>query len=127
MFDFVTEFFSGELTISESSWHHRWYRYWQKKGGQIGPKYVENLCHYVRVLVFWAPRRWFFHAQTMQGLLRPWIVAILLTPFVFLGVAELLGLGGDGRIVFYALLEMDVIVLLVNLLIWGTKPCYCTD
>ncbi len=71
---FLSDFFSGELKISTSSWHYRWYQYWEDKGGYNGWHYQENLCHYMRVLLLWAPRRWFIHASTLRGWVRPWLV-----------------------------------------------------
>lgn len=45
------------MNIRTSTWHYRWYRYWSEYGrGNRGRQ--ENLCHYVRVLLFWAPMTW---------------------------------------------------------------------
>src|SRR3989338_10993874 len=54
----------------------RWYRYWQKKGGSLYHK--ENLCHFVRTVLFYAPARWFFFARTAK-VVAPWSVTLLLT------------------------------------------------
>lgn len=46
------------MIIDIHSWHYRWYAYWLKEGRGTTPSYQENLCHYVRVLLFWAPVTW---------------------------------------------------------------------
>lgn len=46
------------MTIDTKSWHYRWYTYWLREGRGTKPGYRENLCHYVRVLLFWAPATW---------------------------------------------------------------------
>ena len=46
------------MTINMGSWHYRWYAYWLVASGGNKPNYKENLCHYMRVLVFWAPLCW---------------------------------------------------------------------
>jgi hypothetical protein len=53
------------LNMSHDSWHARWYRCWIKLGGK--QKYPrENLCHYIRVLLFWAPMRWLFCGEVKE-------------------------------------------------------------
>jgi hypothetical protein len=49
------------LRVSNRTWHGRLYAFWRrnavfKKGG-----YRENLCHYVRVILFWGPLAVFIH------------------------------------------------------------------
>jgi hypothetical protein len=66
--------FQHSLVIGADTWHGRWYRYWLSLGGKQ-PKYRENLCHYVRVLLIWAPLRWFFKARVV-GWLQPWLGAL---------------------------------------------------
>jgi hypothetical protein len=46
------------MVIDITSWHYRWYAYWLREGRGIVPGYRENLCHYVQVLLFWAPATW---------------------------------------------------------------------
>lgn len=46
------------LDVERTSWHFRWYSYWLQTGRANSLGYRENLCHYVRVLVFWAPITW---------------------------------------------------------------------
>lgn len=46
------------MIINTNSWHFRWYAYWLGTGRGVQPGYRENLCHYVRVLLFWAPMTW---------------------------------------------------------------------
>ena len=53
----------------------RLYRYWQKKGGYWYGQ--ENLCHFVRTVLFYAPARWFFLARRAK-VVAPWSVTLLL-------------------------------------------------
>ena len=46
------------MAIRTDSWHYRWYMYWLAHGRGVVPGYQENLCHYIRVLLFWAPGTW---------------------------------------------------------------------
>ena len=46
------------MTIKTDSWHYKWYAYWLTHGRGNTPAYKENFCHYVRVLMFWAPITW---------------------------------------------------------------------
>lgn len=46
------------MIINKEAWHYRWYSYWLTHGRGNRSRYRENLCHYVRVLLFWAPATW---------------------------------------------------------------------
>lgn len=46
------------MIIDRNAWHYRVYKYWQDWGRGNTLAYRENLCHYVRVLLFWAPMTW---------------------------------------------------------------------
>lgn len=46
------------MTIKTDSWHYKWYAYWLTYGRGNKIEFRENLCHYVRVLLFWAPMTW---------------------------------------------------------------------
>ena len=46
------------MIMKKETWHYRWYQYWITNGAGNSPTYRENLCHYVRVIVFWAPMTW---------------------------------------------------------------------
>lgn len=59
------------LNIEQTSWHSRWYHYWLSLGGNAPG--TENLCHYVRVLVFWAPAAWFFRGRIFK-VIPPWTI-----------------------------------------------------
>src|SRR3989338_1535980 len=64
------------LDISKDSLLWRWYMYWVKLGGEK-PDYKENLCHFVRVLCFWAPLRWFFMAHAKHAkVVSPWSITL---------------------------------------------------
>lgn len=74
----IKPFLKGEIDVREGSWHHRLYQYWRSKGGWIPYSYHENLCHYVRVCIFWAPFAWFLYAK-LKGVffLRPWVISLI--------------------------------------------------
>lgn len=86
MFKGVAGFFSGELSINTDSWHYRWYQYWRKRGGQNPSGYRENLCHYMRVLLIWAPLKW-YSKQKYFGFWTPFLATLLL------GVLALVAVG----------------------------------
>jgi hypothetical protein len=55
--------------IPADKWHARIYRAWRKVGTiKANSNYSENLCHYWRVVIFWAPVtifcKWFFFNKT---------------------------------------------------------------
>lgn len=74
--------FQHSLRLKPDAWHVRWYRLWLSLGGSE-PKYKENLCHYVRVLVFWAPLRWLVNGS-VKGL-RAWVLPAAAVLAVALG------------------------------------------
>lgn len=49
----------GVLKVSKNSWHGRIYLNWKARGEFKTYGYRENLCHYVRVILIWAPINWF--------------------------------------------------------------------
>jgi hypothetical protein len=63
------------LRISRRAWHARWYRYYIELGGKAQPSGRENLCRYVRVLLFWAPLAWFTRAKVNE-VVRPWTITL---------------------------------------------------
>lgn len=70
-------FLTGEIVIKDpKTWHYRIYRFWREKTGGNPHWYNENLCHYVRVLVIWAPWNW-FKLQNLFLFVRPWTLAYL--------------------------------------------------
>ncbi len=80
------------LDPNQSGWLVRlalaWYLYWRKdneKQFRYGRK--ENLCHFVRVLVIWAPLKWVF-TQCYGRWFRPWMgfFAALITAAITLGL-----------------------------------------
>lgn len=48
------------LRAGGSSWHYRIYQWWRSHGGYWPEDAPENLCHYMRVVLIWAPWRWFY-------------------------------------------------------------------
>ncbi len=77
MFDRIKEFLSGEIDVNRYAWHYHLYRWWIMHGGHNRPGYRENLCHYMRVLLFWTPLYWFFKVPLIWKI-RPWM--LILTP-----------------------------------------------
>jgi len=69
------EFFSTDVfhVKNPSIWHAQFYLYWLKKGGQNKVGYRENWCHYWRVVLFHAPRRWLFTEASLWGTLPHWL------------------------------------------------------
>lgn len=61
---------SDELNVNENAWHYRFYQWWQKHGGHNKPAYRENLCHYMRVVLFWVPFFWSVKTRYRFGM-RP--------------------------------------------------------
>lgn len=80
------------LTMGRNSWHARWYRTWVGLGGEP-PKFKENLCHYVRVLLFWAPLRYFLY----QPIVRFVTPAIATAAAAFIGGLTFVGLYWPGN------------------------------
>lgn len=58
MREYFKGFLDGNLTIDPTSWHAKLYWYWRPKARFKTVAYKENLCHYVRVVIFWAPLMW---------------------------------------------------------------------
>lgn len=46
------------MIIDTNAWHYRLYAWWEAHIGNT-PGYKENLCHYMRVVLFWAWATWF--------------------------------------------------------------------
>jgi hypothetical protein len=63
------------IELDSNSWHARWYRSWQRLGGRTRAP-SEDRCHYLAVIVIWAPLRWFTRAK-LNALIRPWTVALV--------------------------------------------------
>ena len=63
----VREFLASEEfhVKSSSVWHARLYLYWLKTGGQNREGYQENWCHYWRVVLLYALRRWLFTEEIL--------------------------------------------------------------
>ena len=68
--------FAHNLNIGATTWHSKWYHHWLTLTGRESSS--ETLCHYVRVLLFWAPLAWFFRGRVFK-IVPPWtIVSTLL-------------------------------------------------
>lgn len=44
------------MNIKTNSWHYRWYSWWSTKQSDVPAQ--ENLCHYMRVVLFWSWATW---------------------------------------------------------------------
>lgn len=130
--------FEHSLTMKSNSWHARWYRYWVSLGGKR-PEYKENLCHYVRVLVLWAPLRWFWHGR-IKGIVPPWTIGLSIDVLGIIGLGLYLWpevtlkiLGITGVIIGATAIIFGVLLLLYTLdenpdkaekLVRRTKPIW---
>lgn len=103
-------------TVSTQSRHFRLYQMWRDFGGANPKGYRENFCHYWRVVVLWAPLRWFLYktffdmevvrpasitgaalvalAATVMAIIWPmgFLTLIFYTFLLSLGMATLFGL-----------------------------------
>lgn len=63
------------LEIDQHSWHARLYAFWRRCREWRRPGYArqENLCHYVRVVLIWAPLAWFCYGRANHRI-RPWMI-----------------------------------------------------
>jgi hypothetical protein len=62
------------MLISRKSLLGRIYGKWEELTGGNGWGYKENLCHFVRVCVFWTPWYWFWRQELLKTFVRPWEV-----------------------------------------------------
>lgn len=63
------------MSVNQNSWHYRVYLWWMNQGGRVRQGYAENLCHYMRVVLIWAPIFWFFKARLYRAV-RLWMIAL---------------------------------------------------
>jgi hypothetical protein len=107
----------GSIKISSRSWHYRVYRWWCNEYGygytppglrRDGSR--EDICHYRKVVVFWAPLTWFFSVPLYRWV-RPWMVVLILA---ILGIeAWELYVNLWGALVFLLQILMAVLTLAV--------------
>ncbi len=81
------------VKVSKKSLHGRIYNYWlmhpRSKGYKWRPSHewhTENLCHFVRVLLWWAPGTFLAYAKPKKHLtwLRPWMPMTLIATTISL-------------------------------------------
>jgi putative Mn2+ efflux pump MntP len=130
----------GNLTHSKimrhNSWHARWYRYWLSQGGKPAP-YKENLCHYWRVLLMWAPLKW-LTSERIRGI-APWLIPAVPITLGFIGFSVyrwpngwLTGLLCTAMVIGFIAACVGVMVLnsevsdqtKENMVKWGTVPIW---
>lgn len=95
----------GTLVVSRNSWHGRLYHFWREHSEfKNGKDYRENLCHYVRVVVFWAPIAYFLHSKpkALFGV-RPAVVLAGAAALATIVTAFLLEPGGSLKVLLIAL------------------------
>lgn len=68
------------LQVSTNSLVGKMYFYWIHMGGWM--PHQENLCHFVRVVLLWAPLTW-FAKQRLFFIFKPWMFASLATYLYF--------------------------------------------
>lgn len=77
----------GTLVVSKNSWHGRLYHFWRNNSEfKNSSSYRENLCHYMRVILFWGPISVFirWHPKKLSEWVTPLTTTLALT---FLGLA----------------------------------------
>lgn len=52
---------TSEMKLRPNHWMVRWYRHYVALGGR--ERKPENLCRFIRVVLFWAPLRWCFSGK----------------------------------------------------------------
>jgi hypothetical protein len=94
----------SQWTVSKNSWHGRLYLFWKRHASWKTKGYRENLCHYVRVLLFWAPISLFINLQhPKHRWVRPWTVFMGVTIPTALAVTTWMFPGEMGRAFLVAL------------------------
>ena len=88
MKQYLQGFFEGTLEIDTGSWHAKWYNYWRQNAKRKARGYKENLCHYVRVLLFWAPLMWLRRGKIGKAPIWSVATAILTIPAVYVAVTH---------------------------------------
>ncbi|TEU03019.1 hypothetical protein E3I18_00045 [Candidatus Woesebacteria bacterium] len=86
------------ITIDGNSLAGKLYRYWQRRGGRNKYDYQENLCHFVRVCVFWAPWYGFWRHPLFGTFMAPgsvllvsfFIVCLIIAPALIALVTRIL-------------------------------------
>lgn len=93
--------------IDPASWHGRLYSFWKQHAAlKAGSHYRENLCHYVRVILFWAPLAWINFGRPFSrvpGLRRanPWMFLVGATVTAGLAVSFMLAPIGTWQTLAY--------------------------
>lgn len=91
----------GTWVVSQDSWHYKLYKTWLDYGGSNPSSYKENLCHYWRVVIFWALARWFVNREFKE---KWW-----LRPVSIFGVTTIVV--GSGILAYFFPLQMGIGVI----------------
>lgn len=62
---------SEELNVVPSAWHYHLYLWWLSHSKGNRPGYMENLCHYMRVVLLWVPLLWM--SKPFWGPFKPYL------------------------------------------------------
>lgn len=84
-FSEISELGRSTQVVSAQSWHAKMYSYWRQHGVFKKDDYRENLCHYVRVVLFWAPIAWLNEARLIKGKISP-NTAVLTLSYLVLSI-----------------------------------------
>jgi hypothetical protein len=71
----------GTLIVDRHSWHHKIYQHWMGRYASSPPPGQLNLCHYMRVVLIYAPATYFFLAFLAMLTV---LTALLWLPFFLL-------------------------------------------
>lgn len=105
------------MTISQNNPLGYVYRYWLKLGGT--PREPEDLCHFMRVCMFWWWIRWFLKPRWVGGLASPFL--ILLYSATTTSVIVLWILSNRARIALSTIGVLALSLFIVFLLDYWTK------
>jgi hypothetical protein len=81
--------FSGTLEIDPDTWHARVYEYWRTRAEFNIDGYQENLCHYWRAVVIWAPLAWILTTNVTKRL-PLWVVLLAAELVAIFTVSQLI-------------------------------------
>lgn len=99
----------GRVKVRPNSWHWRWYKVWSHLSNKS--RMSVDLCHYMRVLLFFAPWRWFWQYEYAE----------YTTPFTISATLSTAGALAWTTVAFPA--QMVVVWLCVGLIVGGLGLC----
>ncbi len=106
------------IAIDGNSLAGKLYRYWQRRGGRNKYDYQENLCHFVRVCVFWAPWYGFWRHPLFGTFMVPWSM-LLVSLFVACLISVPILITLTVRLIFTCLVVISLVILLAVGVFWS--------